>query len=124
MTDMIMIMEKMIRTHIKGQALRLTDVRSGQATLELTVALIFVMIFLVGAIRIFLWLNESIVNRQVDYEATRATAASTDFTPMDVSQIQDDDSKTEAELAIPGEVLVDESDKTRYPELNLFKSTW
>lgn len=107
-----------------GQALRRADACSGQATLELTVSLIFVMIFLVGAIRIFLWLNESIVHRQVDYEATRVVAASTEFTPMDVDQVKDNASMTEAELIIPGEVLVDESDKTRYPELNLFKSSW
>jgi len=105
-----MMIEKWIRLENKGQA-----------TLELTVSLIFVMLFLVGSIKIFLWLNESMVNRQVDYEANRSYAASRPFTQVDIPDVVQTD---EAGLAIPGEVLVDESDKARYPDLNIFESKW
>lgn len=42
-----------------------------QSTLELTVALIAVFILLLGAIRLFIWLNERMVLRQEAFEATR-----------------------------------------------------
>ena len=40
-------------------------------------ALLLVMILLVASIRIFVWLNERIVIRQVRYEDTRIAAGST-----------------------------------------------
>ncbi len=49
----------------------------GQATLELTVALILIVILLMAGVKVFLWLNEGIVLRQVSYENTRVEAGST-----------------------------------------------
>lgn len=46
----------------------------GQATLELSVALILSMMLLVAAAKIFVWLNGSMVVRQRMYEETRASA--------------------------------------------------
>jgi len=57
-----------------GQALRQS---SGQATLELSVALIVVMILLVAIVRTFVWFNEKLVKRQAGYESTRVAAGST-----------------------------------------------
>ncbi len=56
-----------------GQALRQG---SGQATLELSVALIVVMILLVAIVRTFVWFNEKLVKRQAGYESTRVAAGS------------------------------------------------
>ena len=111
MTLMEMVMERGIKFH-GGK---------GQATLEMTISLIFVMLFLVGAIKIFLWLNASIVNRQVDYESSRVAAASGDWESITLTE---DDSMTESDLVIHGEHVVDESDKSRYPDLNLFNTSW
>ena len=47
----------------------------GQATLELSVALIVVMLLLVATARLFVWLNDGMVNRQVQYENTRVSVA-------------------------------------------------
>ncbi|OIO36843.1 MAG: hypothetical protein AUJ74_01025 [Candidatus Omnitrophica bacterium CG1_02_44_16] len=58
----------------RGQAIRL---RSGQATLELTVALILIVILLMAGVKVFLWLNEGLVHRQVSYENTRVAAGNT-----------------------------------------------
>ncbi|MFH0940744.1 MAG: hypothetical protein V1840_02685 [Candidatus Omnitrophota bacterium] len=51
--------------------------RDGQATLELTVALILIVILLMAGVKVFLWLNEGLVLRQVSYENTRVAAGST-----------------------------------------------
>jgi len=51
--------------------------RDGQATLELTVALILIVILLMAGVKTFLWLNEGLVQRQVSYENTRVAAGST-----------------------------------------------
>jgi len=48
-----------------------------QASLELSIALIGVLIILFGAFNIFMWVNKRIVNRQRDYESKRVTAGST-----------------------------------------------
>jgi len=53
---------------------------AGQSTLEMTAALVVLMILLVGAARIFVWLNERMAWRQTEYENTRVTAGSTAFT--------------------------------------------
>jgi hypothetical protein len=93
--------------------------RAGQTTLELTAALIVMMLLLAGSVKIFMWLNERLIKRQVDYEATRVTAANA--TPESVS-IADGDGVAEQDLKIVGsaggtEVLPDES---AYPALNVF----
>ena len=113
MVDIMMAVEKWIRSG--------ND--KGQATLELTISLVFVMLFLVSSIKIFLWLNTSIVNRQVDYENSRVAAASGGWQSLG-SSLTPDDTMTEADLVIPGEHVVDESDKSRYPDLNLFSTSW
>ena len=43
----------------------------GQASLEMTVALIGALILLFGSLKVFLWINQRIIQRQVSYEATR-----------------------------------------------------
>jgi len=60
------------------RANRLT--KKGQSTLELTAALIVLMILLVGAAKIFVWLNERMAYRQSEYERTRVQAGSVAFT--------------------------------------------
>ena len=48
--------------------------RWGQASLEVTVALIGALLLLFGSLKIFLWLNDRLVRRQQAYESTRAAA--------------------------------------------------
>ncbi|MCM8800167.1 MAG: hypothetical protein NC900_05530 [Candidatus Omnitrophica bacterium] len=43
----------------------------GQVTLELTVALIVTILFLIGITKIFVWLNQTMVERQQAYQDTR-----------------------------------------------------
>ena len=47
---------------------------SGQSTLELTVAMIGALLFLFGSLKLFLWVNERLVQRHLAYEETRAEA--------------------------------------------------
>lgn len=58
----------------------------GQASLELSAALIIVMLLLVATVKMFVWFNERMMLRQRDYEATRITAGQA---PQDASQILD-----------------------------------
>lgn len=53
-----------------------TNKRKGQASLELTVALIAIFVLCFGSVKIFTWLNERMVLRQEGYEATRVAAGS------------------------------------------------
>ena len=48
----------------------------GEASMEMTLALIGALLLLFGSVKIFLWLNERAVVRQQNYEATRLQAAS------------------------------------------------
>ncbi len=48
--------------------------RRGQASLEMTVALIGAVLLLLGSFKVWLWVNERLVRRQQDYEASRMTA--------------------------------------------------
>jgi hypothetical protein len=50
--------------------------RSGQATLEMTAALVIVMILLAAAARIFAWVNGTMSTRQADYESHSVEAGS------------------------------------------------
>lgn len=43
----------------------------GQASLEMTVALVGALLLLFGAFRVCLWVAERLVRRQTSYEATR-----------------------------------------------------
>ena len=81
----------------------------GQGTLEMTVALVLVMLLIVGAVRIFVWLNERMVYRQVDYENTRAAAGSVPISTEEVDLMNQEQTMG---------VQVDES---LYPALNVFK---
>ncbi len=51
--------------------------KKAQASLELSLALIGVLIILFGAFNVFMWVNKRIINRQRDYESKRVTAGST-----------------------------------------------
>ena len=46
----------------------------GQASLEMTVALIGAMLLMLGSFKVWLWVNQRLVQRQQDYEASRVTA--------------------------------------------------
>lgn len=81
--------------------------------MELTAALVIIAILLIGSAKIFLWLNDSIVRRQVNYEATRVAAGNAEFAPVDLSS-NEEISANEINL---GEIMVDESN---YPKLNIF----
>ena len=52
-----------------------STLRGGQASLEMTVALIGSLLLLFGSLKVFLWVNERLVRRQLDYENSRAAAA-------------------------------------------------
>ena len=84
----------------------------GQSSLEMTAALIMVLLLLVAAVRIFAWLNRRIIYRQEDYEATRIEAGS--MPHEDVAFTEGNVSATDSIL---GGVEVDESAR---PEINLF----
>lgn len=48
--------------------------RIGQASLELTLAMIGALILLFGSLKVFLWVNERIIARQIAYERSRVAA--------------------------------------------------
>ena len=50
------------------------DKRTGQASLEMTVALIGVMLLVLGSVKVCMWLTTRLVKRQQAYEATRVDA--------------------------------------------------
>ena len=50
--------------------------RRAQASIETAMAFIGVLILLLGSLKIFLWLNERLIVRQQNYEATRVKAGS------------------------------------------------
>jgi len=54
-------------------------VKRGQATLEMTVALIAALLLLAGAVKFTLWAAERYYARLTAYERTRAAAASAPF---------------------------------------------
>ena len=74
--------------------------RKAQVSLELGLALIGVFILLVGVLNVFIWVNQRMVQRQKDYETDRQLAGSS-YTGQ--------------------EVRVDESNTTKYPDLDIFR---
>ena len=79
---------------------------AGQATLELSVALILSAMLLVAAAKIFVWLNGSMVVRQRMYEETRVSAGQqTENKLVDLGS-----------TSVPSTVMSHESD---YPTLNI-----
>lgn len=48
--------------------------RRGQASLEMTVALMGTLLLLFGSVKVFLWMVERLVVRQQSYETTRVAA--------------------------------------------------
>ena len=50
----------------------------GQASLEMTVAFIAVLLLLLGSFKVFLWVNGRIIERQINYEKTRGTGGKWD----------------------------------------------
>ena len=52
----------------------------GQASLEMTLAMIGVLLLLAACINVFVWLNGRIVARQQAYESSRQAAADKDST--------------------------------------------
>ncbi len=66
--------------------------RKGQATLELSVAIICLILLFVATVKIFLWLNKTMVTRQGDYErgvTGRVQASNSNATePVQVNETQ------------------------------------
>ncbi len=84
----------------------------GQSSLEMTAAVIMVLLMLVAAVRIFAWLNRRIIYRQEDYEATRIAAGS-----MPHETVTFTEGNVSATDTILRGVEVNESAR---PEINLF----
>ncbi len=75
---------------------------NGQATLELTVTLILIVILLMAGVKVFLWLNEGLVLRQVSYENTRVAAGSTAPERVILTTVQSMDNVQPQNLVITG----------------------
>lgn len=84
------------------QAFRMNRFLDGQASLELTAALIIVAILLIASVKMFVWFNARMVMRQVAYESSRVTAGSVPHEDIDIYSyegtkgVQVDDSGYEA----------------------------
>ncbi len=63
--------------------------KGGQTSLEMTVALVMVMMLLLASVKIFLWLNQRIVIQQVDYENTRVQAGNGYIGNIDITSSAD-----------------------------------
>lgn len=70
-----------------------------QVSLEVTVAFICIMVLLFASVRIFVWMNQRMVQRQKDYEDTRIAAGSIE--------------------AGESGVYVDYSDEEKYPKMDI-----
>jgi hypothetical protein len=79
--------------------------RKGQATVELSVALILVMLLLVASVKTFVWINEKIVRRSRAYEATRVSAGQA---PLQAVNVQPITSATTSQLELSGERMYNE----------------
>ncbi len=71
--------------------------RQAQVSLELAAAFTIILLLFFGIIQVFVWINQSLVTRQQDYLNQRVASGNGS-----------------------GAAQVDESDKTRYPNLNIF----
>ncbi len=71
--------------------------KDAQVSLELAAAFTIILLLFFGIIQVFVWVNQSLVNRQEDYLSQRVASGNGS-----------------------AEAQVDESDKTRYPNLNIF----
>jgi len=68
--------------------------------LELAAAFVIILLLFFGIIQVFLWINKPLATRQQDYLDQRVKAGSCSTA-----------------------VQVDESDKTRYPDLKIFNNS-
>lgn len=92
---------------------------TAQATLEMTAALILLMLFLVGATKIFMWLAGRVVHRQVVYENSRVSAADNTTWNVSVPDLSDVNLKGVQE---PNETEEGNNESPYYyPALNVFK---
>lgn len=82
---------------------RIKKLQKAQATLELAVGLLMVMLLIVATVKIFVWLNESMVKRQWRYEDTRDEAGSVEGA-VDMGALHiDETGLTPEDMKIPGE---------------------
>ena len=70
----------------------------GQSTLETAVVLFMLVLFLGSVTNIWLWMNNQIVKRQVQYNATRVAAGTSSNTYKVVWPVYTPDSLTESEV--------------------------
>ena len=73
-TDMVTQINSGICANLRGKNLRKSAFKKAQASIEVTLAFICFMILLFGSVKIFIWLNERMVLRQEDFEASRVEA--------------------------------------------------
>jgi uncharacterized protein (UPF0333 family) len=71
--------------------------RGGQVSLELAAVFVCILLLLYGTMKVFVWVNQSLVTRQQDFDDTRVSAASS-----------------------KAEIQVNEADKNKYPPLKIF----
>lgn len=57
---------------------RLIGKQRGQASLEMVLSLICVLVLLLGSVKVFIWANEHLLLRHQDYEKTRVKTADTE----------------------------------------------
>jgi len=50
---------------------------TGQASLEMTLAMIGALLLVAAGAKVYLWINERLISRQQAYEASRVVAGST-----------------------------------------------
>ena len=86
---------------------RLIFGKKAQASLEMSAAFIVVLILLIAAVRLFAWLNASMVYRQSDYERTRVEAGNASLVGVNLT----DQTSTEGV----------QTNESAYPQLNIFE---
>jgi len=85
--------------------IRVKEKRRAQVTLELAISFIGVFLLLLGAIKVFVWVNQRLVQRQVDYEDSRL------ISNADPNLIKEVDESGNAKKA---------DGTLKYPRLNIF----
>jgi len=95
---------------------------NGQVSLEVTVAFICIMLLLFASVRIFVWMNQRMVQRQKDYENSRVAAGSVRTGTKGVWEgYINEDGEYRQRLVIRDDqgVYIDYSNVTKYPKLDI-----
>ena len=65
-------------------------IKKSQVILEITIGLVVIVILMVGAAKIFVWVGNQMAQREIDYNNTRAAAASEDTEKSDEAVFVDE----------------------------------